>query len=194
MLCTVNYESVLATLHAHIALLRASLPLPAHHFEELASLAETRFRFRARQPPHAYVQALARDGAQPYPPERWVSGGALFRVRDEALVARVLAGFVPAEGRAFVSAKEHRAEVVGPDPVWETERWYGTRYFVRRMGEELLAKVCVAAVVNGQGRAGADGDRFLLLPSCAMRRQSRSSRCPPRTRSSQPTCRWTKKT
>ena len=54
---------------------------------------------------------------------------------------RVLAGFVPAEGRVFVLAKSHRPEVVGTDVRWEEENWYGTRYCVRRMGDDLLERV-----------------------------------------------------
>ena len=91
--------------------------------------------------PHAFVDALARDGAQPYPPEWALSGGYLYREHDEDLVGRLLEGFTPREGRAFVLAKEHKEEVVGKEVLWETEEWYGTRYFVRNMSKELLRKV-----------------------------------------------------
>ena len=119
---------------------RTILPTHTRH-KARTRLAHTHFRFQQRTPPHTYALALARAGAYDLPPAHALSGGRLYRAYDEALVRRVLAGFVPAEGRVFVLAKSHRPEVVGADVRWEEERWYGTRYCVRQMGDDLLERV-----------------------------------------------------
>ena len=137
-----HYEEVLAAVFRYLALLRRSFPLPAYHYDEAAAMARTRFRFAQKERPHAYVERLARDGSLPHPPEWILSGGYLYRGYDEAVVKGLLDSFTPENGRAFVLAKEHRKEVVGEDVQWETEQWYGTQYFVRRMGEDLLRRVC----------------------------------------------------
>ncbi|KAH9941260.1 LuxS/MPP-like metallohydrolase [Epithele typhae] len=154
-----NYESVLATLFQHIAVLRAAQPLPDWHHAELQTMAATRFRFAQKAAPHRYAQALSRTGSQPYPPEHVLSGPHLFRTRDDAVLRRVLDGLAPREGRAFVWAPTHRAEVVGDDGLrtdgWATERWYGTRFAVRPLGAALRARLEAAIAPDA---------RYLALP------------------------------
>ena len=104
-------------------------------------MAETRFRFREKAQPHSYAAALAHNFAEPYPPEWLLSGPSLYRGYDEGVVRRLLDGFVPERARVLLLAKNHREEVVGQDAQWETEKWYGTQYFVRRLDEGLIQRV-----------------------------------------------------
>ena len=64
-----HYDSVLHAIFDYIALLRRSFPLQPYHHAEVATMAETRFRFREKAQPHSYAAALAHNFAEPYPPE-----------------------------------------------------------------------------------------------------------------------------
>ncbi|KAI0658946.1 LuxS/MPP-like metallohydrolase [Cubamyces menziesii] len=132
-----HYRDVVRAVYSYIALLRASFPLEAYHFDEVKTMAETRFRFKEKAQPHKYASALAHGLAEPYPPEWLLSGAYLYREYDEALVKGILEGFAPGRGRIVLEAKEHRAEVMGDDVVWETEKWYGTQYAVKRLDESF---------------------------------------------------------
>ncbi|KAI0819462.1 LuxS/MPP-like metallohydrolase [Trametes gibbosa] len=140
-----HYRDVLDTLFAYIVLLRASHPLPPYHLAEVHAMAHTRFRFQEKTAPHRYASTLAHLLAHPvYPPEALLSGAYLYQLDgwDGALVQRLLDGFVPGRARVTLEAKAHREEIVGSvDVRWETERWYGTRYVVRRLEEGLLRKL-----------------------------------------------------
>ncbi|KAH9896624.1 LuxS/MPP-like metallohydrolase [Cubamyces lactineus] len=136
-----HYRDVIRTIFGYIALLRAAFPLEPYHFNEVKTMAETRFRFKEKAQPHRNASALAHGLAEPYPPEWLLSGAALYREYDEALVKGILEDFVPERGRIVLEAKAHRPEVVGDDVVWETEKWYGTRYAVKRMDESFLQEL-----------------------------------------------------
>ncbi|KAI0763999.1 LuxS/MPP-like metallohydrolase [Trametes elegans] len=135
-----HYQAVVEAIFNYISLLRSS-PLPLYHFNEISALAATRFRFKQKSQPHSYASVLAHALAEPYPPEWLLSGAYLYRDWDEALVRRVLDGFVPERARVILEAKMHREDVVGENVQWETEEWYGTRYAVRKMDGGLLRKL-----------------------------------------------------
>ncbi len=132
---------MLATVFEYIAFLRRSFPLPAYHYAEAASMAETRFRFMPKEQPHTYAVTLARLSSEPYPTECLISGPCLYRGSNDAIAKELLDGFTPERARVFLQAKVHREEVVGKDVQWETEKWYGTQYAVRKMDEALLERV-----------------------------------------------------
>ncbi|KAI0330109.1 LuxS/MPP-like metallohydrolase [Cubamyces sp. BRFM 1775] len=136
-----HYRDVIRAIFSYIALLRAAFPLEPYHFDEVKTMAETSFRFKEKAQPHTYASVLAHGLAEPYPPEWLLSGPYLYREYDEALVKGILEGFVPERGRVMLEAKEHRAEVVGEDVVWETEKWYGTQYAVKKLDESFLREL-----------------------------------------------------
>ncbi|KAI0746531.1 LuxS/MPP-like metallohydrolase [Daedaleopsis nitida] len=145
-----HYESVLETVFAHIALLRRAQPLPSYHYSELATMARTSFRFREKGPPRVYAGALAQEFFEPYPPEWLLSGPSLYGEHDEELTKSLLNGFVPEKARVLLMAKTHREEVVGADVRWETAKWYGTQYFVRRMDDGGLLQRLQAPSENSE--------------------------------------------
>ena len=132
---------MLETVFEYISFLRRSFPLPEYHYAEVSSMAETRFRFMPKAQPHTYAVALARISSEPYPIECLVSGPSLYRGRHEEMEKQLLESFTPERARVFLQAKAHREEVVGKDVQWETEKWYGTQYAVRKMDEVLVESV-----------------------------------------------------
>ena len=138
---TVHYTEVLKAVFDYIALLRQSFPLAPYHYTEVSTMARTRFTFREKAQPHVYASSLARSFADPYPPEWLISGASLYRKYDEDITRQLLEGFVPERTRVLLMAKNHREEVVGSDPQWASEKWYGTRYIVRKLDDALLQRV-----------------------------------------------------
>ncbi|KAI0353367.1 LuxS/MPP-like metallohydrolase [Trametes cingulata] len=135
-----HYRDVLHAIFAYISLLRTS-PMPLYHFTEVSTMAETRFRFKEKAQPHRYASTLAHALAEPYPPEWLLSGDHIYRAWDESLVRQLLDSFVQARSRVTLEAKTHLDEVVGKGVQWETERWYGTQYMVKRYDEAFLQKL-----------------------------------------------------
>ncbi|KAI1798428.1 LuxS/MPP-like metallohydrolase [Ganoderma leucocontextum] len=136
-----HYDAVLETVFEYISFLRRSFPLPDYHYDEVATMAETRFRFMPKEQPHTYAVKLARVASEPYPPECLISGPCLYRDRDDAMARQLLKGFTPERARVFLQAKVHREEVVGKDIQWETEKWYGTQYAILKTDETLLERL-----------------------------------------------------
>lgn len=96
------------------------------------------FRFQEKMQPHTYVGWLAHELACPYPPSEVLSASELFLDWDEPAVRKLLDEYlIPEKGRVILEAREH-PEV--PTDAWQTERWYGAEYCVRRLGEGLLKK------------------------------------------------------
>ncbi len=104
-------------------------------------MARTRFTFREKAQPHTYATTLASSFTEPYPPEWLISGASLYRKYDEGIVRQLLEAFVPERARVLLMAKNHSEEVIGFDPQWLTEKWYGTQYIVRKLDDALLQRV-----------------------------------------------------
>jgi secreted Zn-dependent insulinase-like peptidase len=60
-----NYDSVIATVHEYVEILRNS-PLPEWHHEESRRIAETGFRFQEKGSPDGYVTRLSEALRKPY--------------------------------------------------------------------------------------------------------------------------------
>ena len=133
------------TIYQYLALLRSSTFEP-YHFEEVAQMAKTRFRFQEKSQPHTYARELARRLLDPVPPERVLDCGALVREWDEKGVRELLDLLVPEKGRVLLMAKDHDACVLGNsdgvEQVWEKEKWYGTEYAVKKLGDDFVREVC----------------------------------------------------
>ncbi|KAI0718393.1 LuxS/MPP-like metallohydrolase [Cerioporus squamosus] len=136
-----HHDSVLKVIFDYIALLGQSFPLEPYHYEEVSTMARTRFTFKEKSQPHTYASTLARSFAEPYPPEWLISGASLYRKYDEDIARRLLEGFVPERARVLLMAKNHREEVVGNNPQWLSEKWYGTQYIVRKLDDTLLRRL-----------------------------------------------------
>ncbi|KAI9058078.1 LuxS/MPP-like metallohydrolase [Trametes sanguinea] len=127
-----HYRDVLRSIFNYISLLRASA-LEPYHFAEVKTIAETSFRFQEKAQPQRYASTLAHTLAEPYPPESLLSGAYLYREWNEPLVRSILEGFTPDRARVTLEAKKHEEQVIGQDVQWQTEKWYGTQYTVKRM-------------------------------------------------------------
>lgn len=99
------------------------------------------FRYQERNQPHAHAKALAASLLEPYPPQMLRSRGALNREWDESAVRELLEVLQPEWGRLFLVARDHDPVIVGDQGAWETEKWYGTEYQVKRLDAELVEKV-----------------------------------------------------
>lgn len=164
----VHYQDVLVAVFNYIALLRSS-PIEAYHFEEMHALSKLTFRFREKVQPQTYAKTLSHDLLEPWPPEHLLSGWAVTREWDEALVRATLELLRPELGRITLEARDHPEEVVG-DATWETERWYRAEYCARRLDPAFLEKVSlaqIAGVFNSYSLFGvaSNGEReFGLIP------------------------------
>ncbi|GBE85090.1 Putative zinc protease [Sparassis crispa] len=134
-----HYQEVLLTTFNYISLLRSS-NLPPYHFSEISTISALNFRFQEKVQPHLWVNYLSAKLLEPYPPEWTLSGGSLNREWDEILVRETLAAIVPERGRVTLQAQEHDERVVGKDAQWESEKWYGTQYSVRRIDASFIDK------------------------------------------------------
>ncbi|RPD65209.1 LuxS/MPP-like metallohydrolase [Lentinus tigrinus ALCF2SS1-6] len=136
-----HYAEVLKAIFDYIALLRQSFPLDPYHYAEVSTMARTWFTFKEKAQPHAYASSLARSFVEPYPPQWLISGASLYRKYDEDFPRKLLDGFVPERTRVLLMAKNHREEVVGKDPQWASEKWYGTQYIVRKLDYTLIKRL-----------------------------------------------------
>lgn len=138
-----HYQEILETIYNYLSLLRASTFAP-HHFNEMAQMAATSFRFAEKNKPHIYARNIAQALLMALPPERVLDGGALVREWDERGVREFLELLRPDNGRVMLMAKEHDPVVIGRgegDLIWEVEKWYGTEYIVQRLGDKLMEKL-----------------------------------------------------
>ncbi|KAL7284357.1 hypothetical protein ACG7TL_001646 [Trametes sanguinea] len=132
-----HYRDVVRAIFNYISLLRESA-LEPYHFAEAQAMAETSFRFQEKAQPHRYASTLAHTLSEPYPPEWLLSGAYLYREWNEPLVRSILEGFTPKQARVTLEAKNHLAPVIGQDVEWQSEKWYGTQYTVKRLEESFL--------------------------------------------------------
>ncbi|OSD07763.1 LuxS/MPP-like metallohydrolase [Trametes coccinea BRFM310] len=132
-----HYRDVVRAIFNYISLLRASA-LEPYHFAEVQAMAETSFRFQEKAQPHRYASTLAHTLSEPYPPEWLLSGAHLYREWNEPLVRSILEGFTPKQARVTLEAKNHLGQVIGQDVQWQSEKWYGTQYTVKRLEDSFL--------------------------------------------------------
>ncbi|OBZ78124.1 Insulin-degrading enzyme [Grifola frondosa] len=132
-----HYREVILAIFNYISILRSS-PLEAYHFAEISTMSAIRFRFKEKTQPHTYVSWLAYELSEPYPPEWVLSGSSLVRDWDERLVRETLAVLTPESVRVILEAQSHADEIIGQDVKWDVEKWYGTRYAVRRLDASLI--------------------------------------------------------
>ncbi|KAI0795391.1 LuxS/MPP-like metallohydrolase [Abortiporus biennis] len=137
-----HYDEVILAIFDYIALLRDS-PLDLYHFSEISTMSFVTFRFREKSQPHTFVSDLAYDLSEPFPPECVLSGWKL-RAWDENLVRETLKFLTPERARVMLTARNHDSQVIGENPKWNTEKWYGTEYHVRRVSPECIARASEA--------------------------------------------------
>lgn len=134
-----RYREVVLTMCKYLNMLRDTPSFPIHLYTELKTLAETRFNFAEKRPSDNYVSALSEHMQRPFPPEYVLCGNTLLWDWDEPLVRRILADFVPENGRVIVMAKDYSPlGLEEPGVKWEQEKWYKTTFNVETMDDTFL--------------------------------------------------------
>lgn len=136
-----HFEEVVLTIFNYLNILRSSV-FESYHFSEISTMSKVSFRFREKSQPHTFASLVAYNLSEPWPPE-WILSAMIIREWDEELVRNTLRYLTPERGRVIVMAKEHDPLVVKPigDLCWETEKWYGTEYYVRRLEDGFFERV-----------------------------------------------------
>lgn len=136
-----RYREVVLIMCKYLNMLRDAPSFPIHLYQELKTLAETRFNFAEKRPSEGYVSSLSEQMQRPYPPEYVLCGNALLWDWDEPLVRRVLAELVPENGRVIVMGKDYAPlGLEDPSVKWEQEKWYKTTYNIEMMDSRFLAE------------------------------------------------------
>lgn len=139
-----NYASVVRTVHAYNALITN---LPSYHHDELKTIASTAFRFADKTPAEGYVTSLAEILGKPYAREDILSAGALmygdWDAEAQAAAREIVTKYMgPEKARVTLMVRDEWDRVtIDGKPLWEhgaekakwdTEKWYGTQYTVRK--------------------------------------------------------------
>ncbi|EMD39456.1 hypothetical protein CERSUDRAFT_45720 [Gelatoporia subvermispora B] len=134
-----HYFEVVTAIFNYISLMRSS-PLELYHFEELNAISSLDFRFREKAQPHSYTNTLAYNLSAPRPPEHLLSGSVVVREWDEAAIRGILDLLRPELACITLEAREH-PEMIMSEAKWETERWYGAQYCVKRIDDSFMQKL-----------------------------------------------------
>lgn len=133
-----HYEEVILAIFNYLDLLR-SFEWPLYHFEEIKQMAATSFRFAEKAQAHAYVRRISLDLLDSLDPKDLLSGGSAALQWDEAAVRQTLEMLRPELGRVVLMARDH--DILGDESAWNTEKWYGTQYQIRKLNDIFMAKV-----------------------------------------------------
>ncbi|KAH7107595.1 Metalloenzyme, LuxS/M16 peptidase-like protein [Auriculariales sp. MPI-PUGE-AT-0066] len=132
-----QYREVVLIMCKYLNMLRETQSFPAYLFDELQTLALTRFNYSEKRASDSYASSLSETMANPYPPDLLLSAGSLLWDWDEAHVHRTLAEFVPEKGRVIVMGKDYTG--FGFDETkWDAEKWYKTQYYIQQLDEQFL--------------------------------------------------------
>lgn len=145
-LCTDNYKQVVEAIFKYILILKSSFPLPGYHFDEMKRISEIKFQYQEKVQAHTYAIHLSAQAAAPFPTQWVLNAKSVYRDWDSESVKAILDCFVPERARAIIQAKDHPEDIVGKDPGWETERWYGTQYCIQKFAAAFLTKVCHSVI------------------------------------------------
>jgi insulysin len=104
-------------------------------------MSEIKFRNKDKAQPHTYAIWCSARLAAPAPPQWLLNSNAIYREWDEESVKDVLNCLTPERARLMIIAKQHHDDIVGDNVQWETEKWYGTRYFIKKFEAFFVEKV-----------------------------------------------------
>lgn len=136
-----NYQEVVKTLFNYISILKTSFPLPAYHFDEMKKMSEISFQNKEKVQTHTYAIRVAAQVATPHPTSWLLNANSMYRDWDPEPVKAVLDCLIPEKARVMLMAKKHDKDVVGKDLKWETEKWYGTQYSIKKFDSAFIEKV-----------------------------------------------------
>lgn len=114
-----------------------SARLPEYLFEEIKTLAETRFNYAEKRPADSYVSAISDAMQRPWPPHHLLTGGSLLYDWDEPRVRALLEQMTLSNGRIIVMGRDFRP-IGQHEKEWQVEPWYKTPFLVERTDEETL--------------------------------------------------------
>ncbi|KAF8525658.1 Metalloenzyme, LuxS/M16 peptidase-like protein, partial [Gautieria morchelliformis] len=137
------WEAVVAALHKYISLVRDSIIKDPEFAcavqQELCSLSELHFRFRATLNPAAEANLLSNNLARRIPPADLIRGPYVTEAWDAPLVSATLAMLTPCKARVTLKGRECLKDVelrgtcVAIDgAAWSQTPWFNTEHIVLR--------------------------------------------------------------
>ncbi|KAI8639740.1 Metalloenzyme, LuxS/M16 peptidase-like protein [Parasitella parasitica] len=131
-----HYEDVVVAIFEYIEMVKEN-GVKKWIFDEIKTLAEMDFKFSDKCPPSEYTSFLSQQMQECLPPQWTISGSALLRKYDPALIEQHLALLDPENFRLTLACQEF------PNGVQPTkvEKWYSTDYEVLPLSKELMSRL-----------------------------------------------------
>jgi insulysin len=132
-----NYQEVAKIIFQYISLVRDQPP-QEWVVEEQMRISEVEFRFRQKSPPSRTASSLAGTMQKPYDRKMLLSGPAVIKKFDSALIS---------EAMEFLRPDNFRMTIVSQDfpGGWDKkEKWYGTEYKIEKIPEAFLTELKAA--------------------------------------------------
>lgn len=144
-----NIRSVMLTLHKYLSLLRSSELAPWNQ-QEISDLSALSFRFAEKRAPDHYAISITDYMAYPVPRNLLISGPRVIQPWDltdpenggEKEMKELLNLCTVERSRALYMGPKAEFERVKGAIDWQTEKWYGTQYYVERFSEDFVKEVC----------------------------------------------------
>ncbi|KAG0239287.1 Metalloenzyme, LuxS/M16 peptidase-like protein [Mortierella sp. GBAus27b] len=130
-----HYEDVTLIIFQYIQMLRRE-GIRQYIWDEIASLADTSFRFKEKSPAAGYVSRLASVMQRGYAPEWVLSGSHLIRGSDPNLIMNCIDALKVDQWKSHLVTQDE--SIVPGGAFTEVGEWYGTEYHVEKVSEALL--------------------------------------------------------
>jgi insulysin len=130
----VHYEDVIVAIFEYIGMVKET-GIKKWFFDEIRSLSEMNFNFSEKCSVSQYTSSLSQQMQQNLPPQWILSGHALVRKYDAALINQHLALLRPDNFRLTLACQEFPKGI----QCTQVERWYSTNYQVLPVSESLIS-------------------------------------------------------
>lgn len=131
-------DQVVEVVMAYINLLKKTGPQKWIH-DETATVASCQFQFLSKRPPIDYTSSLA-SSMHLYPPEHVLSGRYKIYEYDPEAIEECMSYLNPSNCLIMIFDKNIEGHTT------MEEKWYGTKYTVEQIGQELIYQWLVADV------------------------------------------------
>ncbi|KAI0093889.1 insulin-degrading enzyme [Irpex rosettiformis] len=140
-----SISSVMLTVYKYLSLLRSSELSPWYQ-KEISDLSALNFRYSEKRSPDHYAIAITDHMAYPIPRHLIISGPRVVQpwsLSDpenggEKEMRKILDMCRVERSRALYMGPKEEFNRVNGAIDWQTEKWYGTQYYVERFDEEFL--------------------------------------------------------
>ena len=134
-----NWKHVIKVIFNYIDIMKLNSHNPPKYlFEEVQDLASISFKFKEQGQPESVTSTLSRLMHKPYEREHILSGSHLIRDYDQNVIKQSLDCLNIDNCRILFASKEIPSGIEDYDKV---EKWYGTRYRVEKLSQDLIEEV-----------------------------------------------------